>query len=149
MSKYIIKKAKIEDYKDELIELSRAWVSEDCSNGMVENTISDLKEPLYVALEDGKLIGYIFGHYYKRETKLSTIDVGEPCFTIDELYVLKEYRSKGIGKMLFDSLESEIKEKANYITLSTSTKDYMKVLKFYCEIVSMDFHDAYLTKKIN
>ena len=56
----------------QLIELSRLWVEEDCSYGMIVNEADDLTEPLAIALEDEKIVGYIFGHFYQQKTKTST-----------------------------------------------------------------------------
>lgn len=129
-----------------LIELSKKWQEENCSHGIVANTKDDLREPLYVAIDNDEIIGYIFGHYYVPENKTSYIEVGSKCFMIDELYVLPEYRSQGIGKELFKKLENEVKDLCDYITLSTSTKDYKKILHFYVDELDMDFHSAYLIK---
>lgn len=129
-----------------MIELSKKWQEENCSHGIVANTKDDLREPLYVAIDNDEIIGYIFGHYYVPENKTSYIEVGSKCFMIDELYVLPEYRSQGIGKELFKKLENEVKDLCDYITLSTSTKDYKKILHFYVDELDMDFHSAYLIK---
>lgn len=131
---------------DQLIELSRLWVEEDCSYGMVVNEASDLNEPLVVALDGEHIIGYIFGHYYKQEKKTSYIEAGSECFAIDELYVLPKYRGQGIGKTLYRLLENCVKEKCTYITLTTSTKDYKAILKLYVEELGMNFHSAFLIK---
>ena len=131
-----------------LIELSRKWVEEDICFGMVENSKEDIKFPIYLAIKDDEIIGYIFGHYYVKEKKnINLIDIGQKCFDVDELYVVKEYRNLGIGKALFKTLENEIKDKIDFMTLPTSNKDYQKVLKFYCEDNDMTFHSAYLVKK--
>lgn len=132
----------------ELIGLSQKWVEENCSYGMVANTAEDIEEPLYVAVDNDKIIGYIFGHFYTTEKKTSYIDVGCKCFEVDELYILPEYRSQGIGKELFRRLESEVKDSCAYITLSTSTKNYKKILHFYVEELDMDFHSAFLIKSM-
>lgn len=133
---------------NELIILSQKWVDEDCSYGMVVNTTEDIEEPLCVALENDKIVGYIFGHYYTTEKKTSYIDVGCKCFTVDELYVIPEYRSQGIGKELFKRLEEKVKDSCAYITLSTSTKNYRKILHFYVEELDMNFHSAFLIKSM-
>lgn len=145
-----IKKITIDDnYAAQLIELSREWKEEEISNGMLVNERSDLKEPCIVALEEGQIVGYIFGHIYIGEKqKINVIKDGSTCFEIDELYIKKGYRSLGLGKKLFKAMEEEVKDKAEYITLPTSTKDYKRILKFYCEDVDMSFHSAYLYKKI-
>lgn len=130
----------------DLMELSRKWQEEDCSYGMVANTEEDIKEPLCVAVENDEIVGYIFGHYYVTKAKTSYIDVGSQCFTVDELYVLPEYRSQGIGKELFGRMEKAVKDSCAYITLSTSTRNYKKILHFYVEELGMNFHDAFLIK---
>ena len=132
---------------EQLIELSIEWVEEDSCFGMVANTKEDLKEPLYVAYDGNNIVGYIFGHFYNRESKLTPMEVGDKCFMVDELYVKKEYRSQGIGGSLFKKMELEVKDKCEYIVLSTSNKDYRKVLKFYSDMMDMTFHSAFLYKK--
>ena len=130
-----------------LIELSHCWAEEGCSHGIVPNTEEDLKEPLYTARDEGKLIGYIFGHFYTAEKRTSYIEPGSRCFEVDEFYVLPEYRSRGIGRQLFSVIEAEAMQNAEYLTLATSTKDYRKILRFYTETAGMDFHSAFLIKK--
>lgn len=82
------------------------------------------------------------------EEPRSYIEVGSSCFSIDEFYVLPEFRSKGIGKKIFKALESEVMGKCAYITLSTSTKNYEAILKLYTKELGMVFHSAFLIKKI-
>ena len=149
-----IKKATFTDeVVGELIHLSHIWHEENITNGLVPNTKEDLKEPCYLAIDNNKIVGYIFGHYYNNEKKVSIecgeIPIGERCFDIDELYVLKEYRHQGIGKKLYLAIEKEAKEQVKFITLGTSTKDYRKILHFYIEEVDMSFHSAFIYKKIN
>ena len=138
---------------EELINLSHVWSEECICFGLVPNTKEDLKEPCFIALDNNHIVGYIFGHFYDNEKKVSCgediIAIGEKCFDVDELYVLESYRNKGIGKKLFLELEKEVKDKVNFITLGTSTKDYRKILHFYIEEVDMTFHSAFLFKKTN
>ena len=138
-----------EDTVKQLICLSRKWKEEDCCYGMEVNTRSDLKEPLVVALDNDKIVGYIFGHFYTQENKTSYIEIGAQCFSIDELYVLPEYRCSGTGKKLFQLMEDEVKSKCSYITLSTSTKNYKAILNLYVEQLGMNFHSAFLIKQTN
>lgn len=134
---------------EQLCRLSEIWASEDISWGIVANTIDDIKQPVFVARDENIIVGYCFGSFYTMERKLSGIEKKSKCFSVDELYVLPQYRNKGIGKKLLNSLIEEIKQRADYITLTTSTKDYKKVLGFYCDKNQMDFHDAFLFKKID
>lgn len=136
------------DTADQLIGLSRRWVEENCSYGIVINEEADLSEPLVVALDGDRIIGYCFGHYYNQEKRTSCIAAGSTCFSIDELYVLPEYRRSGIGKRLFQMLEEEVKSQCSYITLTTSTKNYKGILKLYVDELEMNFHNAFLIKNL-
>ncbi len=142
-----IKRINVNEYSDQLIELSKIWCEEDITNGLVPNELSDLKEPCYAAFDGGKIVGYTFGHFYNADKKISTIKEGDKCFEIDEIYVLKEYRNKGIGRKLFQAIEEEVHKEVEFITLPTSTKDYKKILNFYVEMMDMTFHSAFLYKK--
>ena len=151
MISYIqIQKADLNDpfVVESLISLSKDWMDEGCSFGMRANERDDLKEPCYIALKEGEVVGYGFGHFYEKETKNSEIPAGAKCFEVDELYVLPEYRSQGIGGELFRLLQKEAEGKAEFITLATSTKDYKRALRFYAESNGMTYHSAYLIKKI-
>lgn len=148
----IIKASIDENIERQLIDLSKKWCDEKISFGLVPNTKEDLKEPCYIASDNNVVVGYIFGHYYKNEKKIScgeeVIKIGEDCFEVEELYVKKDYRQKGIGSKLYQALEKEVKDKVEFITLATSTKNYKEILKFYIEDNDMTFHSAFLFKKI-
>lgn len=131
-----------------LIELSKRWECESCSYGIVANSEDDIAAPLWVAVDNDEIIGYIFGHYYDAKNKTGYIGVGVKCFSVDELYVIPEYRSRGVGKELFRLMEKEVKSSCDYITLTTSTRDYKKILHFYVDELDMDFHNAFLIKSV-
>ena len=147
---FTIRKARLDEaLTARLMELSALWVAEDCSNGMVANGPEDLKEPLWIALDGETVIGYAFGHYYTAEKRSSYILPGSRCFDLDELYVLPERRSEGIGKALYEALREEVRREAEYVTLATSTKDWRRILHFYTEEVGMDFHSAFLIQRVS
>ncbi|MBR6596013.1 MAG: GNAT family N-acetyltransferase [Oscillospiraceae bacterium] len=135
------------DTAEQMIGLSEVWVRENCSYGMIKNEQGDLCEPLAVALEDDRIIGYLFGHFYEQQKSSSCIPKTSRCFSVDELYVLPEYRGQGIGKRLFRMMEEQVVRSCDYITLSTSTKNYKSILKLYIEELGMCFHSAFLFKK--
>ena len=137
-----------EDRVARLIALSQMWVDENISHGMRANERDDIHEPVFAALDGEEIVGYAFGHAYAKEKKTDTIPAGSRCFDVDELYVLPDYRSHGVGGRLFRAIEAYAKTQADFLTLATSTKDYRRVLRFYAEQNGMDFHDAYLTKKL-
>ena len=133
---------------EELIKLSQNWQDEKCTWGIIANTKDDLKEPLFVAIDNDAIVGYIFGHFYVEENKTSYIKTGSKCFMIDEIYVLPAYRNKGVGKELFKLIESHVQNLCEHITLSTSTKNYKSILRFYIDELEMNFHHAFLIKDI-
>lgn len=132
----------------QLIRLSEIWSEEGSTFGLIPNTREDIREPVIAALDGGRIVGYAFGHFYTTERKTSCIEIGSRCFDVDELYVLPEYRSQGLGGRLFRALEAEARGGAAYLTLSTATKDYKRILKFYIEDNDMFFHDAFLIKEL-
>lgn len=136
-----------EDTISQLIALSGIWVNEECSYGMVVNEKADLKEPLAVALDDARIVGYCFGEYFRQTRQTSYIPLDSCCFSLEELYVLPQYRGQGIGKTLFRMMEQKVSEKCEFVTLTTSTKNYKAILHLYVEELGMDFHSAFLIKK--
>lgn len=142
------KRAKLtQEEINQLINLSQMWVDEDCSFGMVTNTKDDIHNPLYLAYDKERIVGYIMGEFFVEDRKRSYIEIGEKCFEVQEIYVLPSYRNKGIGKKLYSLLENEVKDKVKYIVLATTTKDYKKALKFYTEDNDMVYHSSFLIKK--
>lgn len=133
----------------QLIDLSYVWEKEDITFGLRHNEPSDIGEICFIALDNDKIIGYIFGNYFINDKYRSYGEIGDKFFDVFEIYVLPEYRSQGIGKKLFSLLEEEVRKEAKYIILSTATKDYKRILKFYSEEVEMTFHDALFFKKTN
>ena len=136
-----------DENKDILIELSRKWVLEDISYGIIEDSIDDLKDKrIFVYELDNKYVGCILAH----EDKCKGFNIGSvisddtDILVIDSFYVLKDYRSQGIGKALFKYVEELF---AKDIVLSTSTKDYEKIFNFYINEVGMEFHSALFFKK--
>ena len=137
-----------DDTVKQLIDLSYVWEKEGITWGLRHNERSDLEEVCFIALDKERIVGYIFGHYDTNE-KYSFDEIGAKEFFVSEIYVLPEYRSQGIGRKLFKMLEDEVKQNVTCITLSTATKDYQRILKFYAEDLGMSFHDAFLFKKID
>lgn len=101
-----------------------------------------------MAVDGDNIVGYILGHYYVVNNKTSYIEVGSKCFMLDEIYVLPAYRNQGIGKELFKLMEDHVKSTCEYLTLSTSTKNYKSILHFYVDELDMTFHSAFLIKQM-
>ena len=143
-----IKEVTLDDnIEKQLIELSKKWVEEDITNGYITNERSDLEDKrIFICESDNQIIGYILGHQGKAERfNMNIINGEEDVFEIDEIYVLEEYRSRGIGKKLFEYMQDHCDIKN--IVLATATKDYQRILKFYIDDLGMEFHSALLYKK--
>ena len=130
----------------ELIALSMEWEAEDSCYGYRANQEDDIKgNRIFIAEEDDKIIGYLFGHSTESKNQSSIIPDGTACFEVMEIYVRKEYRNQGIGTELFNYAEKQISD--DYITLSTATKNWKAILHFYIDELDMSFHSARLFKK--
>ena len=134
----------------ELIDLSKLWKEEAISFGIVPNTKEDfVGKDIYVSYNSrNKIVGYLLCSYFIENNEKPTIPSGSRVCFVDELYVMKRYRSKGIGKMMFDRMNQDVKERCDYIELVTSTKDHERIFHFYEEILDMDFWSAMFFKKI-
>ena len=135
---------------EELINLSILWEKEDITFGYRKNDINDIIDKrVFVAKESNKIIGYIFAKEGIAKNHGSIMPDGELYFGIEEIYVIKEKRSYGIGKLLMDYVKNVAKkENYKYIFLTTSTKDSNKILDFYINKCDMTFYCAHLVEKI-
>ena len=138
-----------EDVLEKLISLSEDWEKEDSCYGYRKNAKEDIEgNRIFLAKENDEIIGYLFGHEENEEKGTSVIEKGKKCFEVMELYVRPSYRDRGIGRKLFAFAEENLKD-IDYITLSTATKNYEAILRFYVEITGMDFWSARLFKKVS
>ncbi|MFW6025011.1 MAG: GNAT family N-acetyltransferase [Candidatus Woesearchaeota archaeon] len=99
----------------------------DISSERIENEFEDiLSNDKRILFVDNKLKGYIIGSYIENSYEKITY--------IDDIYVDKNSRSKGIGKDLIKKFEKWSKSKdANIIRLAVS-KNNKKAIRFYKEL---------------
>ena len=135
---------------NELINLSKLWKEEAISIGIVPNTKKDfVGKDIYVSYNSkNRIVGYLLCSYFVENNEKPTIPSGSKICYVDELYVMKRYRSKGIGKLLFDKMSQDVKGKCDYIELVTSTKDHDRIFHFYEKNLNMNFWSAMFFKKI-
>ena len=137
------------DLLDRLIQFSKDWESENSCYGYIANSVSDIEgNRIFVATDDGNIIGYLFGHISQSKNMKSIMPEGTPFFEIEELYVVPQFRSQGVGSSLFSFAVTQIKETAEYAVLSTATKNWKAILHFYIEELGMEFWSARLYKKL-
>ena len=133
----------------ELIRLSEAWAAEDSCFGYRLNERADIEgNRIFLAEDADGTAGYLFGKIYPSVQMKSVMPAGTPYFEVEEIYVVPEKRSRGIGRALFRFAEQAVKADADYIVLSTATRNWKAVFRFYLDELDMRFWSARLFKKI-
>ena len=102
-------------YIEEIDQLKRADYKENSAKYFTENMLSKaskFKGKTFVALENKNIIGFISGHISKlgKEEKMETIN--QKPGIVDEFFITKSKRSKGIGNKLFEQLEKYFKSQS-------------------------------------
>ncbi len=138
-----------EEVLDQLIRFSEAWAAENSCYGYRPNDKADIEgNRIFLAEDGGTVTGYLFGKVCRSEQMKSIMPEGTPYFEVEELYVVPEKRSRGIGAKLFRYAEEAVKPEAEYMVLSTATKNWKAVFHFYLDELDMTFWSARLFKKI-
>ena len=132
-----------------LIKFSCDWAKEDSCYGYRPNDKSDIEgNRIFLAEDNGDIVGYLFGKVNRSERMQSIMPDGTPYFEVEELYVVSEKRSMGIGESLFKYVEEVVKQEAEYILLTTATKNKKAILHFYIDELDMTLWIARMFKKL-
>ncbi len=138
-----------EEITEKLIRLSEIWEKEDSCYGYRANGREDIEgNRVFLAEENGEVLGYLFGRVCRSESMKSIMPDGTPFFEVEELFVLRPRRREGIGAALFRAAEDAVRGEAQYAVLSTATKNWQSVFRFYLDELGMSFWSARLFKKI-
>ena len=138
-----------EEVLAKLISFSEDWAAENSCYGYRPNDKSDIEgNRIFLAEDDGTIIGYLFGKVCESKQMKSIMPEGTPFFEVEELYVISEKRSQGVGEKLFRFAENAVKAEAEYMVLSTATKNWKAIFHFYIDELNMNFWSARLFKKI-
>ena len=134
---------------NELVSLSRDWEAEQSCYGYRANRREDIEgNRIFLAEENGAVAGYLFGHVFRSENMRSIMPEGTACFEVEELYVIPSRRSQGIGQALFRFASEAVRSEAEFMILSTATKNWKAVFHFYLDELGMEFWSARLFKRI-
>ncbi len=148
MTTKIQKVSLTKEIEAELIAMSAKWEQEDSCYGYRTNTAEELKgQDVFIATVDGKTVGYLLCHICTQEKESCTVPHGSRCLEIEELYVLPEYRSQGLGEALYQGAADSYGPEVEYVTLTTATKNYKAILHFYIDKLDMTFWSARLFQK--
>ena len=132
MNNIIIREANRNDLI-KIQSLSVEWSDEHITYGYSATSLEDLeKYKVWVAEVNGIIVGYSGGDTYVSTNMKSVMPVGTKCFEIEELYVSKQYRSLGIGALLYDTMLKELlNENVIYVTLVAANRNTKQLIDFY------------------
>lgn len=123
-----IRRAKASDYK-KLIDLYNGFVGENryskYDNDSFGKVIKSKNNFVYVSEENYKMVGFV-----TFSVRL-VIRYPKPIAELDELYVLPEYRRKGVGQKLMEKILSKAKELNCYRLFIESHYEHKSAHKLY------------------
>ena len=133
---------------EKLIQLSAQWAAEQNCYGYYPNTEADIAgKRIFLAEDQDGIEAYLLGKLETAKNMKSIMPDGTLYFEAEELYVVPEKRSQGIGEALFRFAEEKIKKEAEFIVLSTASKNSKAILHFYLDELGMQFWSARLFKR--
>ena len=134
---------------ESLLKMSADWAAENSCRGYYPNELSDIQgNRIFLALEGEMPVGYLLGHISRAERSSTVMAADTPFFEVEELYIVPDRRSRGLGGALFRYAEERVRPEAAYILLSTATKNWKAIFHFYIEELDMEFWNARLFKKL-
>lgn len=132
-----------------LIRFSEEWAAENSCHGYRANERADIEgNRIFLAHAGSRTVGYLFGKACVSRNMTSIMPEGTPYFEVEELYVIPDRRSRGVGKALFRYAEEAVAGEADFLLLSTAVKNWRAVFHFYLDELEMEFWSARLYKKI-
>lgn len=133
-----------------LLQMSADWAAENSCRGYYANDESDLKgNRFFLALDNDAPVGYLFGKLCHAQKTSTVMPEGTPYFEVEEIYIVPAMRSKGIGGELFRFAENAVRSEADFVLLSTATRNWRAIFHFYIDELGMEFWNARLFKPLN
>ena len=149
MNDIVIRRATKADLQA-VMDLTGVWESEQITYGLRKDTPEDLEGcVVWVAQQQDRIVGFVAGREEVTKRKTSIMPENERYFEIEELYVLPDARSGGLGDRLFGQAEDYAREAGyKHIMLSTATKATMAMLRFYVQKQEMTVWSMRLFKEL-
>lgn len=133
---------------EKLLQLSAQWAAEQNCYGYYPNTEADIVgKQIFLSEDEDGIEAYLLGKLETAKNMKSIMAEETPYFEVEELYVVPEKRSQGIGEALFRFAEETMKKDVQFIMLSTASKNSKAILHFYLEELEMQFWSARLFKR--
>lgn len=131
-------------------ELSKQFECENCCNGIIADNEEYFENKIVAICKiDNDIVGYVCGEVCVQQKNVSYSKQGDKFFELDEIYIVPNFRNKGIGKQMFEFFENYAKQNGCLsLRLNAVSKNYKSLLKFYIEYMQMNFHSAYLIKPL-
>jgi GNAT superfamily N-acetyltransferase len=129
-----VREATIHDVRG-IQQLQENWAKENITYGFRPASLAAVRKSLdewcYVAETGNQIIGFIAGSP-RRSPGLAVVPKGQRYLEVGDLYVMRRWRSGGVGRRLLAALLTEAKRRRiRYVTLYSSTKDAHRVMRFY------------------
>jgi ribosomal protein S18 acetylase RimI-like enzyme len=126
--KYVGEKTFHETFSNENVdEDMEKYLKENFSYGQIESELKNSSSRFYIVENSDKVLAYMKLNFDKAQTETGHDNTLE----IQRIYVLQEYKSKHIGKMLMEkAIEIAEKRNLNYIWLGVWEHN-INAIKFY------------------
>ncbi len=134
MNNIEIRKFNAKDIKN-ILNMQRTWADENITYGYTPYTEKEcfdrLSDYSLVAEIEGEIVGFVFGSVHE-SNNMAIIPTGRLYLEIDDIYVAKTYRNKGIGSILLNRIIQVAHDYAieNFL-LYSANKNIEQILKFY------------------
>ena len=123
-----------------VLAMSDALLAEDICNGLVPDGLDSLRAcRILLAEADGAPVGYAYGQSAESRGQVGSCRRGERYYDLEMICVKPAFRSKGVGRMLFQA-QADYARSLGLTTLRLTAvgKDWRRQLRFY-EAMGMDF----------
>ncbi|MCL2194982.1 MAG: GNAT family N-acetyltransferase [Oscillospiraceae bacterium] len=123
------------EHLNDIAQLQQEWAAEHITYGFVAGTPEqiavDLSPYCYVLKDAQRVIGYLMAEV-RHDNEFCVFPQGVDFVEVLDLFISKDYRSRGLGKVLLGQCEADARQNGlQHMLLSSATKDAEAVRHFY------------------